>query len=72
VLASVADGLVHLGQRSVDLGLAVRVVELVDRLAELLAVVACLVGLGGRPDGHRHGREDRGGHEAAADPAQKR
>jgi hypothetical protein len=50
MVATVRDGVVHLFQRGVDLGRAVRVVELVHRLAEPLAVVTGLVRLGGAGD----------------------
>jgi hypothetical protein len=47
--------LVELGERGVDLCRALCVVELADGLAELLADLASLVGLGCRPDGDRDG-----------------
>ena len=49
VLASVGDSLVELDQCGLDLGLAVGVVELDDGVADLLAILAGLVGLGGGP-----------------------
>ena len=62
----------HVGERGVDLGLAGRALELRDGLAELLAVGARLVGLGGRPDGERDGGQRGGGEGAAGDPLRER
>jgi hypothetical protein len=72
VLAGVGGRGVDLGQRVIDLGRALGVVEVRDRLAELLAVGAGLVGLGRGPDGDREGGEQRREQRAAGKPAQQR